>query len=271
MSREDVIRKIVERDIQQLGLSEEIVRRESSQLHKDACEFYGTWDTALQYSGVTGRRAAKKPLVQPTQKRDEGQSRFYLSSEDPSPERVIRVIRRLCRNEYSLDGDRNRIRDERLYEAALMHFGSWEQALMASGINLQTIHMAMKDRMNRRDQILDELRQRHSLGLSLAAGVVSRENRGLYSSVASFFGCWVRGLLAAGLVEPSQLRRALYLDRQQVIDSILKRKTGDRSLSSNVVAKEDAILIYSARIYFDTWRDAVDVSSKTTLIQPPVD
>ncbi len=67
MSREDVIRRIVERDIQKLDLSEDVIRVELPKLHQDACEFFGTWDTALQYSGISGRRRKNRRLVDPSQ------------------------------------------------------------------------------------------------------------------------------------------------------------------------------------------------------------
>ena len=56
MTREDVIRRIVELDLQDQGLSAEFVQRNARQLHAAACEHFGTWDTALQYAGVGVRR-----------------------------------------------------------------------------------------------------------------------------------------------------------------------------------------------------------------------
>lgn len=135
MSREDVIRRIVERDIKQLGLSEDVVRVGLPKLHQDACEFFGTWNTALQYSGISGRRATK-----------------------------TRKKRRLS--------------------------------------------------------------------------------------------------------EPSQLGRALCLERQQVIDTICERHKAGQSLSSRVVQKEQSVLLHSARHYFRTWKEAVEVAMLEIQKQP---
>ena len=93
MSREDVIRRIVERDIQKLDLSEDVIRVELPKLHQDACDFFGTWDTALQYSGISGRRATK-PRAKRIWKSQIGA--------DVSPEAVVRMIRKLCLNGYRL-------------------------------------------------------------------------------------------------------------------------------------------------------------------------
>ena len=191
--------------------------------------------------------------------------------EDTSPEGVIRVIKRLCRHRYSLDGDRNRVRDGRLHDTAISHFGSWEEALTASGINIQNIRMARKAFTSERNQTLDALRQRHKLGQSLVACEVSRENLGLYNCVLSQFGCWIRGLLAAGAIEPSQVRRSLYLDHQQVINSIRKRNEEGRSLTVGAVVKEESILLYSARIYFSSWKFAIEVALQSPSDAPPID
>ena len=55
MSREAIIRQIVHRDLEQLGLAEEIVQREESELYVAACDHFGTWETALTYAGVDVR------------------------------------------------------------------------------------------------------------------------------------------------------------------------------------------------------------------------
>ncbi len=260
MSREDVIRKIVERDIQQQGLSEDVVRRESPQLHTDACEFYGTWSTALQYSGISGRRATKNATEESTLKPIAIQSNTYRIGADLSPKAVINMICRLCDNGYSLSAEKTMSRDPRLYDAAHDHFGSWDQALTSSGVNPENIRMIWNKSMSRRDQLIEAMQHRHGLSKSLTIRAVSRDNFGLYDSVRSVFGSWKRGLLAAGLIEPSQLGRSLSLDQKQVIEAICKRKKDGRSLSSSVVAKEDAILIYSARIYYNTWRGAIEIA-----------
>ncbi len=183
---------------------------------------------------------------------------MYRIGADTSREAVIAMIRRLCMHGYGLSAEINKSRDRRLYDATQDLFGSWDQALTASGVNPENVRMVWNKSMERRAQLIAELKQRHGLGKSLALRAVSRDNVALYGSVRSLFGSWSRGLLAAGLIEPSQLGRSICLDQQQVIEAICKRKKEGRSLSSSDVAKEDAILLYSARIYFSTWRSAIE-------------
>ncbi len=251
MSREDVIRKIVERDIHGQGLSEEIVRRELPKLHNDACKFYGTWDTALQYSGISGRRVTKPPTKR---------TRKCRLGADESSEAVIFLIRKLCLQGYSLSGKKILKRDPRLFHVALGHFGSWNQTLAAAGVNPNNIRMIWNTALSPNTQLVEELRQRHDFGKSLLLGDVSLENVGLYQSVRSVFGSWSRGLLAAGLIEPSQLGRSICLNQQEVMDAICKRKEAGQSLMSGAVQIENRILLFSARLYFSSWGAAVDVA-----------
>ncbi len=271
MSREDVIRRIVERDIKQLGLSEDVVRLELPELHKDACDFYGTWSTALQYSGISGRRATKNASEESTRKPIENPSRTFRIGADLSPKAVINMIRRLCVNGYSLSAEKTMSRDRRLYDAAIDHFGSWDHTLAASGVNPENIRTIWNKSMSRRSQLLEELQQRHGLGKSLRIRAVSRDNLGLYESVRSVFGSWSRGLLAAGLIEPSQLGRSICLDQEQVIDAICKRKKAGQSLLAGIVQTEHSSLLFSSRLYFSSWSEAVEVALQTTQKQPPVD
>jgi len=264
MSREDVIRRIVERDIQQQGLSEEVVRRELPQLHNDACDLFGTWDTALQYSGISGRRVNKKSSEVSSRKPRAKRSRTCRIGVDTSREAVISAIRQLCRQGFSLSYKKTMSRDRRLYEAALEQFGSWNQSLAASGVNPDNIRMIWNNSMSPRNQLVEELLHRYDSGESLVLGKVSRENLGLYESVRSVFGSWSRGLLAAGLIEPSQLGRSICLDQQQVIETICERKKAGQSLFSGIVQKENRILLYSSRLYFSSWSEAVEIALQTT-------
>src|SRR5512137_1348742 len=109
MTREDVIRRIVQRDLQNQRLSSEVVLREAEQLHAAACEHFGTWDTALRYAGVSVRRV--------------------VTEEEFSRTQVLRKIRSLCLYGYDLSAKRTVRRDRRLYEDARHHFGTWWLAL----------------------------------------------------------------------------------------------------------------------------------------------
>jgi hypothetical protein len=177
MNRRDVIREIVQRDVQMLGLSAESVLREAKKLHSAACEHFGTWETALQYAGVDMRALAVR--------------------DEYSRERVLSRIRRLCRDGHDLAAHRNQMRNRRMYDAARQHFGSWRGALRAAGINLANL----RPRSLRLDtnEILDRLRRMHAEGHSMKWTDVCLDNRTLAMAAKSAFRSWRRASVAAGL------------------------------------------------------------------------
>jgi hypothetical protein len=238
MSREDVIRQIVERDVQNLGLTEELVTLETPELYAAACEFYGTWDTALQYAGISERRVAAADLSK--------------------PEHVLRKIRQLCLDGYDLSASRNKERDRQLFNAARRHFGSWKQALRAVGMNLEQARPSSRPRSLNRDKIIEILRQRHEAGLSLSWSVVCLENRVFAVAAKQLFRSWRRALEAAGLLpERNATGTSRKWDRQTILDAIRRRQQEGKSLQCSRVREEEGGLVSAARRYFATWDDAV--------------
>ena len=167
MSRQTVIRQIVQRDQQQRALNEEAVQREAPQLHELACETFGTWETALQYAGVSWRRANRVPAY--------------------TPARVIQELRRLCRHGYSLASRRVRQRHRHLHEAALRHFGAWRRALESAGIDARNAFQRVP---NNKQRLVETLLRRQELGLSLRRNEVFLEHRALAVAVKQAFGSW---------------------------------------------------------------------------------
>ena len=146
MSREDVIRRIVERDLHNRGLSAEVVLQQDQDLYAAACLHFGTWDTALQYAGVSVRRV--------------------VSENESRAERVLTRLRRMCCEGYDLSAQHNIRRDRRLYEAARQHFGTWRNALRAAGINLEHAFVR-RPRKHDKQQLLETIKQRHESGATL--------------------------------------------------------------------------------------------------------
>lgn len=242
MSREDVIRQIVERDVQNLGLSEDVILQDAPELHTAACEFYGTWDTALRYAGISGRRVSIADLS--------------------NQEFVIRRIRQLCLDGYELSAARNKERDRQLYNAARKHFGSWHRALRAVGMNLEQARPSSKPRNLSREKVIETLRQRHAAGLPLSWSEVCLENRVFAIAAKQLFRSWRRALEAAGLLsERISTGSNRKWDRETILDAIRRRQQEGKTLQCIRVRKEQGGLVSAARRYFDTWDEAVAAAS----------
>lgn len=178
MTREDVIRLIVEREARGDELGEAHICREAVQLHSAACEQFGTWDTALRYAGVRRRQATK--------------ARY-------TPQLVLTKLRDMCMRGYDLSGQRTMTKNRPLYEAAREHFGTWRQALRAVGIRLEHAHPNSRIPRLDREAVIAAIRARQQDGHSLAYSDVCLENRDLLMMAKRTFGSWRRALLAAGI------------------------------------------------------------------------
>ncbi|KAA1258091.1 hypothetical protein LF1_06060 [Rubripirellula obstinata] len=180
MIREAIIRKIVERDLAGESLLEDEVRSDDELLHAAAIEDFGSWETALEYSGVRAR--------------DVGRSR------ELTPERTAQQLRRLCTTGYDLAAKVNRSRNRPLYEAALRHHGTWRAALTAAGINLANVSRRRPENFDRETMIL-WIRQREAAGQSLVYSEVCLENRDKAMAIRRTFGSWSKAMEAANIAD----------------------------------------------------------------------
>ncbi|XZE56073.1 hypothetical protein SH139x_002130 [Planctomycetaceae bacterium SH139] len=173
MIREAIIRKIVERDVAGDSLIEDDVSREHELLHAAANEDFGSWDTALEYSGVRARDVAR--------------------SRDLTAERTVQQLRRLCTTGYDLGASVNRRRNRELYDAALHHHGTWRAALSAAGINLANVSRRRPEHFNRKAMAL-WLRNRQAASQSLVYTEVCLEHRDKALAIRREFGSWQRAV-----------------------------------------------------------------------------
>ena len=179
MSREAIIRQIVDRDLAHQDLSDEAIRKKESALYAIACDEFGSWETALEYAGVNARA---------------------LSHIDQkwTNHRVKQHLRRLCTTGYDLNAMTNRARNRPLYEAVLHHFGSWRGGLTASGINIANVSRRRPKHLDRETMIL-WLKERQAAGQTLVWTDVCLENRDYAIAIRRTFRSWRKAIIAAGL------------------------------------------------------------------------
>ena len=176
MIRETIIRKIVEIDVAGGSMLEESIQASDELLHASAVNEFGSWETALQYAGVSAH--------------DVGRCR------DLTPERIKFRLRRLCATGYDLGAMVNRSRDRALYDATIRHFGSWREALTEAGINLANVTRHKPKNLDR-DAMLLWIRNRKEAGQSFTFSEVCFENRDYALAIKREFGSWARALKAA--------------------------------------------------------------------------
>lgn len=184
MTRKDVIRAIVKRDIQKQPLSARCIRKEFPELYRAAGEHFGNWETALQYAGISRRR-----IVIQTQ-----YDRQWVCDE----------IHRLCAKGCLLFKSQSQKRNYILYTAACRYFGTWRDALLAAGVNPDNLLPPRKSPKPDQETILECIRNRHREGHILDWRMVCRENQQMAHMAKRYFKTWEKAMIAAGVqAEPS--------------------------------------------------------------------
>ncbi|MEX2187003.1 MAG: hypothetical protein WD875_09430 [Pirellulales bacterium] len=255
MTREDVIRQIVKRDIGKQPLTAERVAEQANELYAAACEHFGTWDTALQYAGVRRRNV-------------------YANSAARRSVLLTR-IRKLFYCGNNISAGRVAARRPGLFNAAKKHFGSWRSALIAAQIDPRQVRRPSKRRRLNHQQIIDALKRRHAAGKSMTWGDTCREDRALATAAKHHFRSWQRALIAADLETPQPLpgkktksaRRCWSQDR--VVAAIQQRHREGKSLSSYRVHADDASLTAAAIRQFGSWNAALAAAGIDRNVPPP--
>ena len=176
MIRETIIRKIVELEMGGHSLLEERVAASDELLHAAAVQEFGSWETALEYAGVSSHNVGR--------------------CRDLTPERIKQRLRRLCTMGYALGAMVNRSRDHALYVAAVRHFGSWREALSSAGINMANVTYRRPKNLDRNGMIL-WIQNRKATGQSLRFCDVCPENRDYAFAIRREFRSWANAIEAA--------------------------------------------------------------------------
>ena len=119
---------------------------------------------------------------------------------DLTPQRISQQLRCLCTTGYDLGATVSRSRDRAIYDAVLQHFGTWRNALFASGINMANASWRCPEHLDRELMIL-WLQQRQAAGQSLRWTVVCLENRDYALATRRVFRSWRHAIDAAGVRE----------------------------------------------------------------------
>lgn len=234
MTREDVIRQIIERERQKQELDDETVSEHVPDLYAAGLLHFGTWETALRYCGINPRRT--------------------MVHSDYSMSDVLRRLRRLCLYGNRLSARQNMLRNRNLYDAARRHFGSWRRALIAIGLNLEFAGRWPKRKSQNTEYILNAIRARHEQGLSLVWSLVCFENRGLAQAAKAAFGSWRQALENAGF----QSKRPTRWNRGRIVAELRLRHHAGKSVSHAAILNESGALAYAIRRYFGNWSEAIE-------------
>lgn len=239
--RESVIQAILRRERDGLPLHSEAVRGQARPLYGGAIRHFGSWRNALLAAGINAR----------TVERRRGWDKA----------KIVARLRELCRRRRSLQQTAVQRIDGGLCRAAFLAFGSWCKALIAAGINPETI---CRDPQWDRNKIIEAILLRAVRGEALGSTTVRPYT--LKSAAVQEFGSWAAALAAAGL-EPRHYvgKRARYRrdgkhddwSKTRVAEAIRLRHAMGLPLYGNAVLRDDRRLFRAAQACFKSWSRAL--------------
>ncbi len=187
IQRREVIRLILSLEQEGRGLSEESVRTHAPELLQKACELFGTWPVALEYAGVR--------LVRGT-------------SQNVTPDQLIKRIRRRCGNLHSMRAMFVRKADYPLYRDALAMFGTWQNALVQADVDRDRLYYGTKNPKLSQVTALDMLSKRISTRGVPTLVSLACENQYLTRCLIARFGSFQTALNLAVAATKTDVQRA---------------------------------------------------------------
>lgn len=236
MTREDVIRGIVERETAKRPVEESSIQAELPDLHAAACAHFGTWETAMRYAGVHAPRLKIKHSKRP----------------------VLRRLRRLCSSGECLASEAVRYRHRLLYTAARELFGTWREALLAAEINPRNVTLWSKRQFTDKQQIMEALRWEFSQGTSTKWSAACRANQALALAAKGAFSTWGRALAAVqGASSETTNAPRLSWNEARVLAQIQLRLESCQPLNYRALRREFPSLLTTGQRYFGNWSAAL--------------
>ena len=209
------------------------MRRRDYGLFQAAIARWGTWAKTLRATGI-----------------DPVEARRLRTWNRAS---IVEAIRELGQ----LPGYRTmKERDSGLLDAAERVYGTWKAAVQAAGMSYPKRNAPWKWP---RERVLEEVRRRHRLRLSLRANEIQRDCRGLGAAGEREFGTWPRAVAAAGVPYPKR-RVGWKWPRERILREIRARARHGLSVRDTVMKRVQGGLWWAGYREFGTWRSAVETA-----------
>ncbi len=182
---------------------------------------------------------------------------FRFSVTSPSKEGIKEAIRdRRARGE-PVSSAAVRREDRNLHYLGMSRFGSWEAALVASGLDAGLAHLP---KAHSHESLGKDLRRWVERNGPLNATVLRKSDSRLNTAVQRFYGSVKDGAKAHGLPYEAKNKR---WSPARVLAGIRKRAEEGKSLRSIDVRNDDRKLNNAGIRYFGGWRQAVESSGRS--------
>ncbi len=211
-----------------------------------ANRYIGTWQESIESAGL-----------------DYSNIRLVSEATQWSRESVIEEIVALHQSGRPLNSNYAQTKQRNLYVASVRYFGSWGDAVDAAGFDYNQ-ERKQSQRACTEERVVADIKERVADGKHVGGGIVSKEDRGLYSAARRAFPgekYWEKALRAAG-IDPNQLPDPKEIwTRDVVLKTIRDRNRNGEPLYFYFLNQNGlAGLTGAGKRIFGSWREAVEAA-----------
>jgi len=141
-----------------------------------------------------------------------------------------------------------------LYRVASRHFGSYDAALRAAGIDPDLIRQQHPGWD--RPMVIEAVRARHSKGLALNPNAVQASEPSLHGAMRFHFDSYDEALRAAG-VDPAAVRRLVAWDKEKIAAALRDRQARGLEMHSKAIVASDMRLIGAINRHYGSLDEAL--------------
>lgn len=158
-------------------------------------------------------------------------------------EQIVNEIIEIATRGESLNYEYMRKNYLRLHRAAQRHFGSWRNAIEASGFSYEDILASKWSK----DTVTKKVLELQSSGTDLSSSKVQEHNARLFQAGCRLFGSWKETIENAG-IPYEQIRKQRSWTKESVIRGIQQfNKEHEGRMSAGYVIKQSSALYLAAR------------------------
>lgn len=174
-----------------------------------------------------------------------------------SKESIIEKILELHQQSVSLNAIAVMENNVKLYGAARTHFGSWQNAINAAGLDYNEINHKIKEVSWSKDIIAAEIQKIANEGGSLRSDYVQKNNTKLHSAAQRYFNSWREAIEYAGF-NYDNIKKIKWT-KETVISSIRELHQNE-DISSLNMQKNHMPLFQAGCRLFKSWAQAVEAA-----------
>lgn len=247
-NKKKIINKILQLHRKGEMLNARYVNRNHNSLYMAACKkkYFGGWKNAVTAAGLNYE-----------------QIRLYVEGEVWSKQKIIDKILELHHSQRDLCSSYISKRYTTLIGAAQRYFGSWKNAIDATGLDYSKINKYVDREAWSKKKIINKVLELSGAGEDLSYKNISKRYPTLCSAACKerFFGGWENAIRAAGL-NYDEIRLHQVWDKDKIIDRILQLYDMGEELTVTNMVKNHALLYKSAteKRYFGNWENAINAA-----------